>query len=187
MKPPVRFLDEDAVVLRAHVSAHGAEERLHGGPVDVLRPKSERRAQSWPRDIIEAQCRGLGCFVEELAQHTVALQSPLGRPRPAGPARALCLFASLRCFGLRGSQAQTFPLAPGFEAFLLRPSARRASFFFLLSLLTLPSTRRRLPQRPVALELGYLAARLGDEFFVHAQFVECFCHLVLFILRLRLR
>src|SRR6267142_735038 len=98
MKPPVRFLDEDAVVLRAHVSAHGAEERLHGGPVDVLRPKSERRAQSWPRDIIEAQCRGLGCFVEELAQHTVALQSPLGRPRPAGPARALplCVVALLR-------------------------------------------------------------------------------------------
>jgi hypothetical protein len=64
MEPPVRLLNEDAAVLRAHVSADCAKVRLHGVPVDVFRLKGKRCAQDRPKDILKGQRRGLRRLVE---------------------------------------------------------------------------------------------------------------------------
>jgi hypothetical protein len=61
MESSVRLLDnsEHAVVLRTHMSPHGTEEHLDGGPVDVFWSKRERRAQGVLLDVLKGQRCGL--------------------------------------------------------------------------------------------------------------------------------
>jgi len=167
MKSPVGLLHKDAVVLRAHVSAHGLEERLDGRPVDVLRAKGVRPAQGGPGHVLKSERERFRGLVEGLAERAVALQCALGRPGSLRPTRALCLDAPSRCLGLgyRGL-ARTLSFS-----FCLAACAFRSgtTLLFLFALPKLSGAGGRLPEWAVALELGDLAAGLCDEFFVYAQ------------------
>jgi len=168
------------------------KERLDGGPVDVFRPKGKRCAQGRSGDIFEGQRRGLRCLVEGLAEHPVALKRALGRPRPAGPARARCVSArrlaasasasasarrarsrsrcsaSRRRFcSARASASASSRLRRSGRSCTVRRSSSSSSSWRALS-----RARGRVPKWPVALELGDLAAGLGDGFFVHAHLLD---------------
>ena len=89
MKPPVRFLNENAIVLRAEMSAHRTKERLHGGPVDVFPPRG-KVDQGMSSKVSVA---GFTASSKDSQNTRVALKHAPGRPRPMdGPsARAAAL------------------------------------------------------------------------------------------------